>query len=275
MTIVAPALTALGFTTLEAEAYCALLSAGPATAYRISKLIARPTANTYQALAALLQQGAVLAGDGPTKVYRAVEPDMLLSVVDSRFAESRAAAAAALRGLPRQPFDERVYGIENVDQLIERARAVVAGAEEIILIDMFPAMVAQFESELASAAARGVLVAGLVYDDAEICGATLIRSALSPELIRRWPGEQLTIVADAHHYVTALLASDLSRLTAAFSSDSPFLACLQHSGLSAEIRLAAIRSGLGDTLEPISLLNAYPEGLTRLIGAPDRRGEGE
>jgi len=265
--IVADGLAELGFTSLEAETYSALLTSGPATAYRVAKLTGRPTANTYQALSALLQRGIVESDDGQPRRYRAVEPDVFLRLMDESYARNRASAKRALDVLPRQSADERIYRIENVDQLLERARQIIAGATEILLIDMFPAVVERFRTELAEASKRGVLVSGLVYSDVDLPGATLITSALSSDLVARWPGEQLTIIADASRYVTALLNDDLTQLSAAFASDSPFLACLQHSGLSAEIRLAALRRYGEDRLEPISLLNAYPDGLTRLIGA--------
>jgi sugar-specific transcriptional regulator TrmB len=259
-------LAELGFTSLEAEAYCALLTSGPATAYRVAKQTGRPTANTYQAMATLLQRGVVEADEGEPRRYRALDPDDMLRLMDRRYARGRDAAEAALRRVPRRAIDESVYRIENVDQLLDRARQIIGGASEILLIDMFPAVVEEFADALTAAAERGVMVAGLIYSVADVSGATLVKSALSSELIGRWPGQQLTVIGDARHYVTALLSDDLAQVLSAFSSDSAFLACLQHSGLSAEIRLNALGHSAEDRFEPISLLNAYPEGLTHLIG---------
>jgi len=53
-------------------------------------------------------------------------------------------------------------------------------------------------------------------------------------------------------------------------SDSAYLSCLQHSGLSAEIRLSSLRA-TGDALDPIALLAAQPPGLQRVILGADGR----
>ena len=256
----------LGFTSLEGEAYCALLQHGPATAYRVSKIIARPTANTYQALASLSQRGALMMEEGEPRQYRAVEPEALLRAMDEQFAQRRAAAAARLSGLVRASDDDRVYRLSSADQVLERARATIRGAREILLCDMFPPVLDHFSEEITSAAARGVVVAGLIYSDVPRPADTFVRSALGDDLLSRWPGAQLTVVADASHMLTGLLDDRLSVVKSAFATDNPFLASMQHSGLSAEIRLAAIQNGEGDRLRPLSLLNAYPEGLARLLG---------
>ncbi|HEX5259659.1 MAG TPA: helix-turn-helix domain-containing protein [Sphingomicrobium sp.] len=265
---VADDLDILGFTSLEAEAYCALLQHGPATAYRVSKIIARPTANTYQALASLSQRGALMLQDGEPRQYRAIEPEALLRATDEQFAQRRAAAAARLSGLARKSDDERVYRLSSAEQVLERARAIMRGAREILLCDMFPLVLDHFADEIANAARRGVVVAGLIYSDAPRVADTFVRSSLSADLLKRWPGAQLTVVADASHMLTALLDESLSSVKSAFATDNSFLACMQHSGLSAEIRLVAIQNGEGDRLKPVSLLNAYPDGLARLLGEP-------
>ena len=261
-------LKALGFTSLESDSYCALLQHGPATAYRVSKIIGRPTANTYQALASLAQQGAVLAEDGNARQYRAVDADMLLRTLDEQFALRRRAAGVSLAQLGRSEDDEKVYRLGTVTQVLERARAIIHGAREILLCDMFPTVLDHFSDEIAAAARRGVVVAGLIYSDAPRPADTFVRSALSDDLLKRWPGAQLTVVADASHMLIGLLDESLSAVRSAFATDNAFLACMQHSGLSAEIRLAAIQNGEGDRLKPVSLLNAYPDGLARLLGEP-------
>jgi hypothetical protein len=48
-------------------------------------------------------------------------------------------------------------------------------------------------------------------------------------------------------------------------SDSRFLAAMQHSGLSAEIRLASLKT-TGQPMDHIALLEAYPPGLAQLVG---------
>jgi sugar-specific transcriptional regulator TrmB len=256
----------LGFTSLEADAYCELLRSGPATAYRVAKQIGRPTANTYQALATLLQNGAVDLEDGDRRLYRATDPGTLLHRLDSQFARRRAAAAENLNRLKRHDSDNRVYRLANVDQAMDLARDMVASAREIVLVDLFPGLVASLREELSAASQRRIFVAGLVYAPYDLPGTTLVESDTSAFLLDRWPGQQLTIIADASRFLTALLDRELNRVLHAFTSDNAYLACLQHSGLAAEIRLTALQRGGTDALEGISLLNAYPSGLAQIVG---------
>jgi predicted transcriptional regulator len=100
-------LQALGFSELEAHIYCFLLTESPATGYRISHAIGKPTANTYKAITALAQRGAIVMDDG----------------------ESRLARASG---------DSRVYQLADTDQALQRARALLARASHVVLIDAFP-----------------------------------------------------------------------------------------------------------------------------------------
>jgi sugar-specific transcriptional regulator TrmB len=262
------ALAALGFTDTEAAAYCALLRGGASTGYRLAQTIGKATANTYQSLAALTQKGAVLPDDGEAKTYRAVPPEELLSALRQGFEARRAEARAALDSIQPPPADDRLYHLKTSAQAFEKACSMVAHAREVLLFDLFPEPLAALAPDLAAAAARGVQVAGIVYAPAEDLGFTAILSPAHAFAVRRWPGRQLTLVADAREHLVALLSGD-GDLRHGVWSDSPYLACLQHSGLSAEIRLMAAAPAGADPLARLSLLRAAPAGLRRLVGAAD------
>ena len=54
----------IGFNQLEAEVYLLLLAERSLTAYRIAKLLKKPSANIYKAVEVLLAKGAVLVEEG-------------------------------------------------------------------------------------------------------------------------------------------------------------------------------------------------------------------
>ena len=260
-------LTELGFNGLEAEAYCALLEEGPSTAYGVAKKLGKPVANLYQSMASLLRRGAVEVDEDGPRTYRAIEPEALLGRIDREFQARRSAAAAELARLQREQPDERVYHIRNYGQAMEHARRLIDSASEILVFDMFPEVLAELAPTLDEASSRGVLVAGHVYGDQSSIRGLTVRSALPAELLARWPGQQLSVIADAARSLTALLDMERTAVVRAFATDSAYLACLQHSGLCAEIRLTAMLRDGADDLGPISLLAAYPEGLRKLVGA--------
>lgn len=261
------ALAALGFTELEARLYCVLLSSGPSTGYRLAKLAGKAPPNVYQALAALGRKAAVLVDDTEPRTWRAARPAELLAVMGGSFASRQAEAERKLASLAVAPADDRLYQIADAAQVLERARAMLAGAREIVLFDLFDAPLAALRADLEAAAARGVVVAGLVYGEARPLAGVTARPASGAVVAReRWPGVQLTLIADAAEHLVALMTPAMDGVLRAIWSDSAYLSCLQHSGLSAEIRLTGVETAALDPLSRLSLLGSAPRGLRALIG---------
>jgi sugar-specific transcriptional regulator TrmB len=259
-------LASLGFTDTEAAIYCELLRAAASTGYRLAQAIGKAPANVYQALANLTQRGAVMVDDGETKTYRATPPSELLNGLQRSFDASRHKAQAALESLYARAGDDRIYQLKSPAQVYERAESMIAAAREILLFDLFPEPLAKLAPHLKKAHERGVTVAGLVYDQPPklpFAVATMRSQSFVPD---RWPGLQLSLVADASEHLLALLSPDGLAARHAVWSDSAYLACLQHSGLAAEIRLSAIDQNVCDPFGSVSLLRAYPPGLKTLIG---------
>ncbi|MBL0947391.1 helix-turn-helix domain-containing protein [Brevundimonas sp.] len=258
-------LRALGFTELEARIYCTLLQAGPSTGYRLAKLCGKAPPNVYQALGHLTQKGVVLAEEGEPSAYRASAPSEVLAALKANFESARTAADEALRSLARPADDDRIYQIAEAGQVVERARAMLSSARQIVLFDLFPVPLEALRGDLANCAARGVTVAGLVYgESAEIAGVTQRRATAEARVATDWPGQQLTLVVDGQEHLVALMAEDLAGVHRALWSDSAYLSCLQHSGLSAEIRLTERGRSVADPLAVLSLFASAPAGLAAL-----------
>jgi predicted transcriptional regulator len=201
-------LAALGFTEAEAAVYCELLRAPASTGYRLAQLIGKAAAGVYQALASLSQKGAVLLDDKEAKSYRAVPPAELIAALSKSFEARAAEAIQSLEGLHEPHPDDRLYQLSSVDQVFERATAMIDRAKEIVLFDLFPAPFRQLEGALTHAATRGVTVAGLLYDRAMREPYLALRSSGSQFVLERWPGVQMNVVADASEHLIALLSRD-------------------------------------------------------------------
>ena len=262
---------ALGFTEIEAAVYCELLRAGASTGYKVSQAIGKAAANVYQALAGLAQRGAAMVDDGDTRVYRATAPEELLTGLQRDFEGARAAALRSLAALESPLADDRIYQLKTPVQLYERAAQMIVGARQILLFDLFPQPLQELLPLLVRAHARGVTVAGLCYGELPAVGFHVSQGRTDAAAFERWPGMQLSVVADAHEHLLALLSSNGAAVRHGVWSDSAYLACLQHSGLAAEIRLLSNPSAGGGPLAHLALLRAYPPGLQALLGprAPD------
>jgi HTH-type transcriptional regulator, sugar sensing transcriptional regulator len=113
--------------------------------------------------------------------------------------------------------------------------------------------------------AGNVTVAGIVYRKPTDAPYTQVVTVSADFAAKRWPGLQMSLIADAREVLLVLIARGGEELLQGLWSDSTYLACLHHSGLSAEIRLSAHSDRGRDPLERLSLLTARPQGLKRLI----------
>jgi HTH-type transcriptional regulator, sugar sensing transcriptional regulator len=270
----AQTLQALGFSEIESLVYCFLLKESPATGYRVSHAIGKPTANTYKAIAALAQRGAIVVDDSESRLLRAVPQGELLDRLNRDFETKRREAEAELSKIRQASGDDRVYYLASVEQVIERARTMITNARDAVLLDLFPQIVPLVAPQMEAAAKRGVKVAARTYAPVAIKGAVVVTSKDSERVLTAWPGQQISVAADADEFLTALLSQDISGVHQALWSSSTFLSCLQYNALHVEIVLTAINDmgrADGRAIEALSLTRLKPPGFEKL---KERYGDG-
>jgi HTH-type transcriptional regulator, sugar sensing transcriptional regulator len=241
------ALSAFGFTDLEAEVYVFLVRQSPATGYRIAQGIGKPVANTYKAVESLRAKGAVLVDDGESRRCRAVPPAELLAHLDHAFRKRRKAAARALASLKAAGGDDRVYQLRSVEQVYARCRHMLDGCRQVAVLDLFPGPLDELRPALEKAARRGVRVAVKAYRPAAVAGVTVAVTPEGPNVLARYPGQWLNAVADGAQYLLAFLSADGTELRQAVWSGSAYLSWLYHGAIGSELTLAAVQDHLART----------------------------
>lgn len=236
-------LVALGFTETEAAVYAYLVEHSPATGYRAAQDLGKPVANTYKAIESLQQKGAVIADETGTKQCRAVPYEEVLESLEASFDRWRGRASEALAQLSPSTEDEGVYGLESRDQVLERARSMLARAEEVALVDAFPSPLEAIRDDVERAAARGVTVTVQVYEPVELEGVETVMNAHAEE-VRGWPGDWLNIVLDGTEMLVSFLTVEGPDVHQAIWSRSPFLCWVYQSALAGEILSARLREAL-------------------------------
>lgn len=257
-------LTPFGFTELESRLYHELMRQGSATGYRLAQSVGKAPANTYQALAGLVRKGAVISDEAEPTTYRPIPPADLFAVLRKSFDGQARDAEAALAALHQPAREDRLYQLKTVPQAIARAHALIEGAKEILLVDLFPEPLAMLRASLDAASRRGVTIGGLVYRPETGLPFPVAVAPRADFVAERWPGQQMTLIADAREVLLALIDPAGDALLQGLWSDSAYLACLHHSGLAAEIQLTAM-NGQEPPLAHLSLLSAAPAGLRRLV----------
>ena len=270
----AGALASLGFSEIESLVYCFLLRESPATGYRVSHAIGKPTANTYKAIAALAQRGVVIVDDSESRLCRAVPPGELLDHLKRDFETRRRHAEGELSKIRPASGDDRVYQLTSVDQVLERARSMLGAAKQAVLLDLFPRALSLLAGDLRATAKRGVRVAVRAYAPVELKGVTIAVANEASRVLSVWPGEQLSIAVDGDQFMTALLSKDAQSVHQAIWSNSTFLSCLQYNALHVELVLTDIQRRAGALecpIESLSLTRLKPPGFQKLN---ERYGEG-
>jgi sugar-specific transcriptional regulator TrmB len=240
------ALVELGFTGLEAEVYTALAQHPPMTAYRVAQLIGKPAANVYKAVESLQSKGAVLVEDGASRVCHAVPAEEVLGLLERGFRESRERAAAALAELQNVTADDRVYQLRTREQVMERCRRMLERAEQVALLDAFPAPLEELRPEVEGAAARGIVVAAKAYEPVSLGEAEVFVHPEGRAVVERWPGQWVNVVVDGREHLLALLTRDGRGVEQAVWSESTYLSWVYHSAVAREIIMADVERRIAD-----------------------------
>jgi HTH-type transcriptional regulator, sugar sensing transcriptional regulator len=228
-------LVELGLNELEAQVYLFLLSNRPMTAYGVARQIGKATANTYKAIESLARRGAVLVEDGENRQCRAVPAREFMAHLERTFSERTRATEATLASLQVETHDERVYKVESVPQLLERARQMIAErAERLITVDAFPKALERIAPSLRNAASRGISVYVQSYAPIKIEGAHVIVAPRGREAEAYWNSQQLNLVIDGREALIALLDNEFTQIHQALWSNSLYLSCLLHAGMTSE-----------------------------------------
>lgn len=266
------ALQALGLTELEAAAYAFLLGESPATAYRVAQALGKPTANMYKAIASLAEKGAVIVEEGEARQCRAVPYAELLAQMEQRFRERKARAEEALSKLGSSEEDTRVYQLKTQAQVIERVRQMLQRAKKVAMASIFPVPLKELKADLEAAAERGVCVMVKVYTESRLHVSHVVLSSQGEQLVREWPGQEVSLVIDGEEYLDAILTQDGKGLIQAVTSGSLFLSFSRYNGLYCELLLTTLVGRMKDerleTLLSELMLPYHPNltpGFERLI----------
>lgn len=227
----------VGLNQLEAEVYAYLLPHEPATAYAVGRAIGRPTANVYKAVEQLSRLGAVMVEEGDHRLCRAVPIREFIDHTHREFERRLRAADGALSALEKESYDERVYRIEAVPEVVSRAIGMLDRAEVVAVVDAFPRSLRELAPAVERAVGRGVDVFVEAYEAIRIDGADVVVVAEGERSLKAWRSEQLNLVVDGREHLMALLGEDLGRVHQAIWSRSLYLSCMHHAGRMAEIEL--------------------------------------
>jgi predicted transcriptional regulator len=149
-------LTELGFSTNEARAYKGLLVESPATGYEIAQRAGIPRSAIYAVLKRLEDDGLVARVEETPARYAPLPPSDLLGVLQRRFDRSLEGLDGALRRLRPPPPPVDLWNVDGYNEVMERAAALIAGAEKYIFCSLWRREAGRLEPAFAAAHKRRV-----------------------------------------------------------------------------------------------------------------------
>ena len=151
-------LSELGFSTNEARAYKGLLFESPATGYEIAQRAGIPRSAIYAVLKRLEDEGMVARVEETPARYAPLPPTDLLGILRRRFDRSLDGLDASLRRLRPPPPPVDLWNVSGYGEVIERARALIDGAEEHIFCSIWRREASRLRPAFEAAAKRKVKI---------------------------------------------------------------------------------------------------------------------
>jgi sugar-specific transcriptional regulator TrmB len=239
----------LGFTDYEARIYVQLLKTSPATAYEIAKAAGVPRANTYAALAALAQRGAVLPVNEEPLRYIAAPPKALFEAISGQTRALCNDLADRLSVMTADDADYHVWTTHGEIAVQEKIEAMIAESRQSIWIKAADDVIRRHKASLQKAAARGVsLMIVLFGPDADEfrfnknCRVYVHES----DGTRMGDADNLfTIAVDQQKMLTANMVGDVM---AAYTSCPPIVT-MAHSLIRHDLYIAEIFRRFGSQID--------------------------
>ena len=128
----------LGLTKYESVAYITLLKLGPSKATDITKESGIPHTRVYDVLSSLHRKGFVDVMHGSPRLYKPVNPEVVLEKVKEEFISDIEELKGAFLELYREVHGEElpeIWTIQGFDNTVERAEYVIRTAKHEVLIN--------------------------------------------------------------------------------------------------------------------------------------------
>lgn len=253
----------IGFNRLESEVYLTLLKQSPLSGYKIAQILGEGSSNIYKALDILKKKGAVLVEEKPsTRQFIAVPAREYLVRVEKQLENS---LKYLEKNLPAD-FDAinetRVFQLDTLEQVIERAEEMIKNASTQIVVDAFPEMLEMVTPYLLKTARKKgenkVHVVINSYDGTELKDCVMIKKSAGADAVKIWKDSWLNMVVDGEKYLLAVVNQE-GKLRHAVWTNSPFLSYVLYSGIASEMMFSA----LIDELKKKDMINIVMSALEK------------
>lgn len=235
----------IGFNRLESEVYLTLLKKSPLSGYGIAQITGEGSSNIYKALDILKKKGAVMVEEKPTtKLFTAVPAQEYLTRVEKQMKDSFKYLEENLPESPDSLTGAKVFKLESMEQVKERAEEMILNAQKSIVVDAFPVALSLVEEHLETVASKKgknkVNVVVNSYDGKSLKNCVMIKKSAAEQTLKVYTDSWLNLVVDGDKYLLAVVKRDNLELRHGVWSNSPYLSFALYSGMASEMVLSVL-----------------------------------
>lgn len=234
------ALSALGFSDVEALVYATLLRFPGVTAYRVAKLVGKSQANVSLALRGLVAKRAVVAGDEAPTTFDPISVRALVSQLKSEFGGRIEAASSALENVVVESQVDRIRRLVSIEDVYAQAEQMLKKASETAIFSMTSLPLAHLRQNIARCAKKVSVVGHFITDEEPIAGVKDLRSRRGKSIRSLIEGELIILITDAREMLLCFSEVD-GRIRQAVWANNPLLVVIMHNAITSDFILNSSR----------------------------------
>ena len=197
----------LGFSQYEITCYLTLAARHPLNGSQLSRISGIARSRVYDVLRNLLRKGYVLdAGKGQ---YVPLPPEELYRRLQREFDSNLAALKQQLEGTNQESAYEYIWMIRGYNQVIAKARQMIAEARKEIYARLFPESAQELHNDLKAAEARGVGIRFISMGPVQMNFDIQIMHPDRKDLVQTIGGRSFDIIADNSEALVGIFEKDL------------------------------------------------------------------
>ena len=235
----------IGINRLESEVYLTLLNKSPLSGYGIAQITGEGSSNIYKALDILKKKGAVMVEEKPTtKLFTAVPAQEYLTRVQKQMKDSFEFLEDNLPESQDSLSGAKVFKLDSIEQVKERAEEMILNAKKSIVVDAFPVALSLVAEHLENVASKKgkkkVNVVVNSYDGNSLKNCVMIKKSAAKQTLSVYTDSWLNLVVDGDKYLLAVVKRDDLELRHGVWSNSPYLSFALYSGMASEMVLSVL-----------------------------------
>lgn len=257
------ALVELGFSTNEARAYKCLLVESPATGYEIAQRAGIPRSAIYAVLKRLEDDGLVARVEETPARYAPLPASDLLGVLRRRFDRSLEGLDASLRRLRPPPPPIDLWNVSGYNEVLERARALIDGAQQHIFCSLWRREATRLQPALAAAAKRKVKIIAFSFCALDDMPGRVYSYQLDEKDLEAFWKHKMILVVD--HARTLMGGSEPDEDSGAVVTGHPAITEVALNNIALDITLLSQRKKMDSTESMVEMLGDRLGSLDPLV----------